>query len=107
MGFDIAQIIIGVLSLAATIAVSVSIYCLQSRHEKEVRKLEENRRNDAIIEAAKVFIIDNQDEIYYLPLCVIAASVNKYKMHHRSIYTRFNKCSDEVQKEILRQEIFS
>ena len=34
---DIIQIIIGVLSLVATIAVSFLIYWLQSRHEKEIR----------------------------------------------------------------------
>ena len=37
---DIIQIIIGVLSLVATIAVSFLIYWLQSRHEKEIQKLQ-------------------------------------------------------------------
>ena len=38
---DIIQIIIGVLSLIATIAVSFLIYWLQTRHEKEIQKLQE------------------------------------------------------------------
>ena len=37
---DIIHIIIGVLSLVETIAVSFLIYWLQSRHEKEIQKLQ-------------------------------------------------------------------
>lgn len=33
---DIIQIILGILSLIATVGVSVAIYWLQSRHEKEI-----------------------------------------------------------------------
>lgn len=33
---DILQIVIGVLSLIATVGVSVAIYWLQSRHEKGI-----------------------------------------------------------------------
>lgn len=33
---DIIQIVIGVLSLIATVGVSVDIHWLQSRHEKEI-----------------------------------------------------------------------
>lgn len=36
---EIIQIIIGVLSLIATVVVSVAIYWLQSRHEKEIECL--------------------------------------------------------------------
>lgn len=35
---DIIQIIIGIMTLVATIAVSFSIYWLQLRHEKETQK---------------------------------------------------------------------
>ncbi len=36
---DIIQIIIGIMTLIATIAVSFSIYCLQLRHEKKMQKM--------------------------------------------------------------------
>lgn len=101
---EIANFIIGILSLIATVAVSVVIYWLQHRHELEVEKQEETRHIESIQESAKIFIIDNQEDIDLLPLCVIAASASQYKRHKRLIYTRFNKCSKELQKEILRQE---
>ncbi len=101
---EIASLIIEILSLIATITISIAIFWLQRRHEKEVEKQEELRRKEAIIEAAKIFIIDNQKEIHLLPLCVIAASVNPHKNHNRLLYNCFNKCSKELQKEILRQE---
>ena len=36
---EIVQIVIGALSLIATVAVSFFIYWLQSRHEKEMAKI--------------------------------------------------------------------
>lgn len=101
---DIANLIIAILSLIATIVVSVAIFWLQHRHEREIEQRDELRRKESIQEAAKTFIIDNQEDIELLPLCVMAANLNLYKKHSRPIYTRFNKCSKEVQKEILRQE---
>lgn len=40
---DIIQIVIGVLSLLATIAVSFAIYWLQMHHEKELQRLEKSK----------------------------------------------------------------
>lgn len=101
---EIANLIIAILSLIATVAVSVAIFWLQRRHERENERQAEIRHKESIQESAKIFIIDNQEEIDILPLCVIAASVDPYKKHKRLIYTRFNKCSKELQEEILRQE---
>lgn len=101
---EIAQLIISVLSLIATIFVSFAIYWLQSRHEKEILRMEENKAQAALKSEAEKFRIENADEIEYLPLCVIAASVNRYAKQHRNIYTQFNKCSKELQNEILKQE---
>lgn len=100
---EIASLILSVLSLIATILVSFAIYWLQSRHEKEIRRMEENKAQEALKFEAEKFRIENADEIEYLPLCVIAASVNKYAKQYRNIYTRFNKCSKELQNEILKQ----
>lgn len=101
---EIVNLIIAILSLIATVAVSVAIFWLQRRHERELEEQAAIRHKECIQEAAKVFIIDNQEDIALLPLCVIAASVNPYKKHIRPIYTRFNKCSKELQREILQQE---
>ena len=60
----------------------------------------------AVAEAARVFLIDNEDEIECLPLSVIAKSLNLKRKHHRAITTKFLRCSEEVQKEILKQANF-
>ena len=76
---DIIQIIIGVLSLVATIAVSFLIYWLQSRHEKEIQKLQCEKERIALQEKARLFLIDNQEERDYLPWCIIAANLYRLK----------------------------
>lgn len=101
---EIANLVIAILTLIATVVVSVAIYWLQRQHEKEMTKQENIRHLEGIQEAAKVFIIDNQEDIELLPLCVISTSLNPYRKYARSIYMHFNKCSKEVQKEILKQE---
>ena len=94
---DIIQIIIGVLSLGATIAISIVLAVLESRKSK-------HQHDEEVKQAAKEFIIDNQDEIDYLPLCVMANLISEYRANVRKIYNRFNRCTEEVQKEILRQQ---
>lgn len=101
---EIVQIIISILSLIATIFVSFAIYWLQMRHEKEIQKMEKKKIQEILQSQAEIFRIDNAEEIDYLPLCVIATSVNRYANQHRNIYTRFNKCTKELQNEILKQE---
>lgn len=82
---DIIQIIIGVLSLVATIAVSFLIYWLQSRHEKEIQKLQCEKERIALQEKARLFLIDNQEERDYLPWCIIAANLYPLEKHTRKI----------------------
>ena len=100
---DIVQIIIGALSLLATIAVSFVIYWFQRRHEKEIERLDEERRIEEIKNEVNIFLIENEAERDYLPWCVIASSVHRHEKHTRAIYTNFCRCSAEVQKEILSQ----
>lgn len=66
------------------------------------RKTEE-MRNQKIVEEANKFINSNNNEILYIPLCIIA---NAYDNHHhfiRAIYNSFNVLNDDVQKEVLKQ----
>lgn len=73
---EIIQIVIGILSLVATIAVSFLIYWLQTRHEKEIQKLQEEKEQKELETKARLFLIDNEPERDYLPWCVIAANVH-------------------------------
>lgn len=101
---EIHQVIIGFVSLCVTTFVAVVIYKLQRKQERLVSEAKEQLRLKDLSEKAKNFIIDNQEEIAYLPLCVMAASLNPYVSHCRKIYNKFNKCSKELQTEILTQE---
>lgn len=95
-----------VLSLIATVVLTVAIYWLQRSHEKEREQMEVEAQKKAVAEAARVFLIDNEDEIEYLPLSAIAKSLNLKRKRHRAITTKFLRCSEEVQKEILKQANF-
>ena len=79
---EIIQIVIGILSLVATIAVSFLIYWLQTRHEKEIQKLQAEKELEM---KARLFLIDNEPERDYLPWCVIVANLHPLERHSRKI----------------------
>ena len=94
------------MNFLATSALTIAIYGLQRSHEKEREQMEVEAQKKAVAEAARVFLIDNEDEIEYLPLSAIAKSLNLKRKHHRAITTKFLRCSEEVQNEILKQANF-
>lgn len=98
---DIIQIIIGILSLIATVGVSFAIYWLQLRHEKEMERLAKENGEKLLIEEADKFLIDNESERDYLPLCVFASNLHRHEKHTRKIYTNFCRCRTELQNKIL------
>jgi hypothetical protein len=100
---DIIQIFLGVTSLIVSAILAFLIYGLQRSHEEQNASDNEQRRKEALSENAKVFLIDNDEEFDYLPLCVMASSISKYSKSKRKVYTRFKRCSAELQTEILRQ----
>lgn len=107
MSLEIWSFIVDLLSLFSTIALAIAIYWLESKHTKEREQLEDDAKQRAIVEAAKVFLIDNEDEIDYLPLSSIAQNLKLKRKHVRAITSRFLRCSDELQKEILQQANFT
>lgn len=70
----ILGLIISFLTLLVTFFLTIAIYLLGRRHEKEQERAEEKTQKLAVIEAAKVFLIDNDEEVEYLPLAEIAQS---------------------------------
>ena len=95
-----------VTSLVVTTVLTIKIYRLERSHEKEREQMEAKAQEKAIAEAARVFLIDNEDEIEYLPLSAIAKTLKLKRKHYRAITTKFLRCSEEVQKEILKQVNF-
>ena len=104
---DWVQIVIGLLSLAATIVISLFIYWLQSRHEKEIEQLQNAQRKAELENKADQFLIENESERGYLPWCIFAAKLHRHEHHTRKIYTAFCKCPDELQIKILERAGFS
>ena len=104
---EIVQIVIGTLSLVATVAVSFFIYWLQIRHEKELTKIEEKNHQEKLAEEANNFLIDHEDERDYLPWCTIATNLHRHERHSRKIYTDFCRCSVELQNKILEMAEFT
>lgn len=103
---DIIQIVIGTLSLIATIAVSFAIYWLQTRHEKDIEKKARVQEQKELEEKAKLFLMENEAERDYLPWCVIAANLHRLERHTRTIYTSFCRCPEELRNEIFKQAGF-
>ena len=100
---SIISLSIDFIALFVSIVLTIIIYRLERRHEKEHEAAEEKAQKIALSEAAKVFLIDNDDEVEYLPLAEIAAKLNIKRKHCRLITTRFLRCSDAQQREILHQ----
>ena len=100
---DIIGLIIDFIALVVSVILTVVIYKLERRHEKEHEAAEEKAQKAALAEAARVFLIDNDDEVDYLPLAAIAAKLKLKRKHCRNITTRFIRCSEKQQREILCQ----
>ena len=75
---EIVQIIIGALSLVATIAVSFLIYWFQHRHELELERAEQKKQDEILEQEAHEFLIKNEAEREYLPWCIIATNLYKF-----------------------------
>lgn len=96
-GYEITTLIISILSLVASGFVSFAIFYMGKKSD--------DKRYKADIEyQARKFIIDHGDnDILYLPYCVIASGVNRHHKHIRQIYNDFDALPNDVQKEVLKQ----
>ncbi len=102
--YEILSLIISILSLVATVAVSFVIYFLENRRETITQERERKKELQA---KAKEFIQANDDEKEYLPLAQFASFLNPLYKHKRKIFNEFNKCDSDLQKEILKMLNFS
>ena len=91
------------LALIVTIFLTIAIYKLEQKHERDKELAERHRKELSKCEAAKVFLIDNDEEIEYLPLAQIANNLYPKRKHCRKVITRFLRCDEQLQREILRQ----
>lgn len=94
---DIWQIVIGIISILASVVLSLIIFFYQIKTEKRVKQQDIDNK-------VTNFIIENRDEINLLPLCIISNCLHKTDKHARRIYTNFNKLDKNVQQAILDHE---
>lgn len=92
---NIVTILIPTLTLIIAITNLIAYYFDSKKREEEKKK--------QVDQLARAFIIDNNNIKDYVPICVIASALNGHKNHHRKLYNEFNKLSDEVQKEVIKQ----
>ena len=100
---EILSLSIDFLALLVTIVLTIVIYNLERQHEKDHERTEERANEIALKESAKVFLIDNDEEVEYLSLAEIAKKMNLKRKHFRTVTTRYLKCSEDLQQEILLQ----
>ena len=79
-----------------TSSVAIGISVLTLRREESLRK-------QMIEESANKFISENNDELLYVPLCLIANAYDNHHKYERNIYNSFNTLNKDVQKEVLKQ----
>lgn len=60
-------------------------------------------RNQQIETNARRFIIENSNEIYNLPLCLMAYSYDKFRKYDRKIYREFNILTKDEKISVLKQ----
>lgn len=96
-GYEITTLIISILSLIASGFVSFAIFYMG---KKDVEK---RYKTDIEYQARKFIINHGDNDILYLPYCVIASGVNRHHKHLRQIYNDFDALPNDVQKEVLKQ----
>ena len=91
------------ISLVVTTVLTISIFYLQKKHETEVEEIKVLNKQKELEEKARIFMIENNSELDYIPWCIFASNVGSLKNHTRKIYREYCKCSIEVQNEILKR----
>lgn len=98
--YELWTLIISILSLGATIAVSFVIYFLEGRRQ---RLANEYQKKKELEDKAKDFIQYNISEKEFLPLAQFSSFLNPLHQHSRKIFNEFSRCDIELQKEILKR----
>ncbi len=80
--------------ITSCVAIGISVLALRREESLRKQKIEEN---------ANKFISDNNDELLYIPLCLVANALNNHHKYERKIYNAFNVLDRETQKEVLKQ----
>lgn len=80
--------------ITSVLAIGISVVTLKKEESLRRQKLEED---------ANKFINENNNEILYLPLCLIANAYDNHHKYSRKIYNSFNTLNRDLQSEVLKQ----
>lgn len=103
LAISFLSLVLSFFALLISTGLTIVIFRYQKKQDKKLAELQKEIYHKEILEKAKSFMIDNADEMAYLPFCIFATNLYPLKKHRRKIYTEFCRCSSEVQKEILLQ----
>ncbi len=95
-GYEWLSLIISILSLFASCFTSFAVFYIG-------KKIENKKYKSYVEISARQFIIKyDENEIAYLPYCLMARCTHRLHKHLRVLYNDFNSLSDDIQKEVLR-----
>lgn len=94
-GLEITNLILSILSLISSIAISLVIFFVQRKQEKINRTRE-------IETEARFFLQNNAEERGYLPWATIATGCYPQNKHVRKIYNDFSLLDDSVKLKVLQ-----
>lgn len=83
----------------ATFITSGIALCISVLSFKRTQKYEKQKNEDL----ANKFINENNDELDYIPLCLIANAYDNHHKYCRKIYNEFNLLNKDIQREVLKQ----
>ena len=78
--------------ITSCIAICISVLALRR---------EEDTRHQKVVDDARKFVTENEEEINYIPFCLVANAYNNHHKFVREIYNRFNELNEETQLEVL------
>ena len=70
-----------IVSIICTAVLSLLIFWLKRKQVKKDKKETEKNKVAELKHKAEIFLIENGDEIQFLPLCVFANNLNPTKKH--------------------------
>ena len=94
---EIAQLIVSIISVVASVGLSLFIFIRQVIIENGVKK-------QGIDNKTVNFVLENKEELNLLPLCQISNDLHKTDKHSHKIYETFNMQKKDVQDAILCHE---
>lgn len=91
------------IATVVSLGLTVFVYHQQKIQADTVFNYQKARDAKSVDQQVRQFYYDNDDELEFLPLCVIVVAWQDTRMYHRRIYNSFRLLSSSVQKKIIEK----